>query len=183
MKASRPAASSSRRQSCGRSCSAAHTRELSWRTPASHSSVGSNVGATPMSASRALRCRSHPQGSILRLLVAAEERRRRASCSSSTRCTALLGRLKWRRRWRAASTSGTSTQSPSSAHRAGRKPRSACKARTAFGGVKLPAADASTKSCSGLKMCSVIRFLGQGYWMPLSLRAFEYFAALAKCSR
>lgn len=58
--------------------------------------------------------------------------------------------------WRALATSPTSTKSPLSAQRAGRKPQSSRRRRPARGAVKYLSLRAKAMSCSGLKMWSFI---------------------------
>ena len=111
--------------------------------------------------------RSHPHGAIdSSLLFIVPLVSIRFIVSRSTSSTPLPLPFMWRRRSRADSISATSTKSPSCAHNAGRNPKSAYRSRAAFGGVKWSLPAAKTKSCSGLKICSVIinpRFLLQRY--------------------
>ena len=144
----------------GKRLSDTHSRELMHLTPSSHSVVGSASAFTPKPSSSSLTFLSHPQGSIFSVLQLMEPSASiRFRVSRSINCTPFPLPFICRSRSLADSISATSTKSPSLAHKAGKKPKSAYRVRAAFGAVKCSLPAAKTKSWSGLKICSVIDIL------------------------
>ena len=119
------------------------------RISANAASLGISCSSMLNRSNWALKALFHPQGSML--LMGSDAN----CCFPASRQGFTFLRLM---ALRAFSTSSTNTTSSLFAHSAGNQLRSWRNCRPAWGAVKLLKPLASAKSCSGLKICSVIVF-------------------------